>query len=156
MQSLKETLDLQGENGNWPSSMHSAHDDLVQFCHGAPGFIFALKAIEPHLSLDRSLQERVVSACKKAQECVVKKGLLTKQPNLCHGTSGNALALPTPWREHFLAYTTAEAMDKGLRGGSYVPGDDAHGLFCGEAGRAWGWLALLSKQERGMIGFSDL
>ena len=116
--------------------MHSHHHDLVQFCHGAPGFIIALKAIEPHLSFDPSLQDRVASACKRAQQCVVEKGLLTKQPNLCHGTSGNALALPTPWREHFLDFTTAEAMDKGLREGSYVPGDDAYGLFCGEAGRA--------------------
>ncbi|KAL8797138.1 MAG: hypothetical protein Q9195_000605 [Heterodermia aff. obscurata] len=156
MQSLKETLDLQDEQGNWPSSKHSPHNDLVQFCHGAPGFIIALKAIEPHLSFDLSLQSRVASAYTKAQQCVVKKGLLTKQPNLCHGISGNALALPTPWREFFLDHTTAEAMEKGLREGSYVPGDDAYGLFCGESGRAWAWLALMSEQERGMIGFNDI
>ena len=156
LQSLKETLDLQDESGNWPSSIHSHHHDLVQFCHGAPGFIIALQAIEPYLSFDPLLQNRVASACKKAQQCVVKKGLLTKQPNLCHGISGNALALPTPWREHFLDFTTAEAIDNGLRDGSYVPGDDAYGLFCGEAGRAWGWLALVSEQQRGMIGFNDI
>ena len=86
----------------------------------------------------------------------MKKGLLTKEPNLCHGISGNALALPTPWRAFFLDYTTAEAMEKGLREGSYIPGDDAYGLFCGEAGRAWAWLALVSGQERGMIGFNDV
>lgn len=93
---------------------------------------------------------------QEAQKCVLEKGLLTKQPNLCHGATGNALALPSPYREYFMKYATAEAIDKGLREGVYIPGDDPYGLFCGEAGRAWGWLALVSEEERGMIGFSDV
>ena len=53
-------------------------------------------------------------------------------------------------------YTTARAMEEWLGKGLYIPGDDPFGLFCGEAGRAWAWLALVSDTERGMIGFSDV
>ena len=53
-------------------------------------------------------------------------------------------------------HTTAEAISSGLENGILIPGDDPYGLFCGEAGRAWGWLALISEFERGMIGFSDV
>ena len=81
---------------------------------------------------------------------------MTKQPNLCHGTSGNALALPAPLREHFLSFTTEEAVRSGLENGTLVQGDDPYGLFCGEAGRAWAWSVMAAGSEVGMIGFSDV
>lgn len=155
--SLHEVLDLQLEDGNWPSSTHSTHHDLIQFCHGAPGFLFALKAIEPYISsVDPSLEARISSACKKAEKCVAEKGVLKKQPNLCHGSSGNALALPAPLRERMMTFTTQEAMRRGFKDEGLIPGDDPDGLFCGEAGRAWAWSVLAAGKEVGMIGFSDV
>ena len=36
-----------------------------------------------------------------------------------------------------------------------MEGDDASGLFCGEAGRAWGWCVATAKGG-GLIGYSDV
>ena len=44
---LHKTLHLQFESGNWPSSSGNSakRDELVQFCHGAPGFVISLLAL---------------------------------------------------------------------------------------------------------------
>ncbi|TWU74415.1 hypothetical protein ED733_003583 [Metarhizium rileyi] len=46
---LEELLDLQTETGNWPDTDEQREDAdrRVQFCHGAPGFIFALQSLRP-------------------------------------------------------------------------------------------------------------
>ena len=153
LKSLDQCLNLQTQDGNWPSSMESGHSHLVQFCHGAPGFVISLKAIQQYFPPE--LQENIGIACKLAQKCIFEKGLLRKEPNLCHGITGNALALPSPFRDHFMIYTSNDVIVKGLDDGSYIEGDDPYGLFCGAAGRAWGWFVLLSDHEQSMIGYSD-
>lgn len=88
---LQELLDYQLEDGNFPSSSRSLQKgkaDLVQWCHGAPGFIYSLQAIRPYFP---ELQDRIDDAVNKAQKLVWSKGLLVKQPCLCHGIFGNAL-----------------------------------------------------------------
>ena len=154
LESLNECLKLQTQDGNWPSSMESGQNHLVQFCHGAPGFVISLKAIQQYFPSE--LQEKIGIACKLAEKCIVEKGLLRKEPNLCHGTTGNALALPSPRREHFMMYTTAATIMEGKKSGSYFEGDDPYGLFCGEAGRAWGWALLESNSDKRMIGYTDV
>ena len=62
--------------------------DLVQWCHGAPGFAYSLQALRPYFP---QLQGRIDVAVAEAQELVWKQGLLTKEPSLCHGIFGNAL-----------------------------------------------------------------
>lgn len=81
---------------------------------------------------------------------------MIKEPNLCHGTSANALALSSPQREHFMAFTMADIIKKGKNEGWYIEGSDPYGLFCGEAGRAWAWALVQSGKDLGIIGYSDL
>ncbi|KAL8702947.1 MAG: hypothetical protein Q9201_003876 [Fulgogasparrea decipioides] len=155
MSTLKNLLGSQDpESGNFPSSIDSGRDHLVQFCHGAPGFTLSLPAIRQNF--DAEIQAAIDNALEKARACIWEKGLLTKEPNLCHGATANALALTSPQREHFMAYTSAEMVTKGKKEGWYIQGDDPHGLFCGEAGRAWGWAVLDTGKDMGIIGYSDV
>lgn len=89
---LKDLLDLQASDGNWPSSERKMREGkppkLVQWCHGASGFVFSLQALRPHFP---ELRGRIDDAITKAQEIIWRHGLLTKEPSLCHGIFGNAL-----------------------------------------------------------------
>ena len=56
-----------------------------------------------------------------------------------------------------MAYTTKETIAKGKQQGWCIEGDDPYGLFCGEAGRAWGWAQLDTQAEKvSMIGYNDV
>jgi len=86
---LRQLLNMQQDDGNWPSSEESgAGGRLVQFCHGAPGFVFSLIALRPHFP---DLRNRFDDAIERARECIEDRGLLKKEPSLCHGIFGNAL-----------------------------------------------------------------
>lgn len=56
---------------------------LMQYCHGAPGFVVCLARL-PAADLDELLLE--------AGEAIWVAGPLTKGSNLCHGTAGNGYA----------------------------------------------------------------
>jgi Lanthionine synthetase C-like protein len=56
---------------------------LMQYCHGAPGFVILL-ADWPDASLDALMLE--------AGEATWRAGPLAKGSNLCHGTGGNGYA----------------------------------------------------------------
>ncbi|KAL8872515.1 MAG: hypothetical protein Q9174_001872 [Haloplaca sp. 1 TL-2023] len=154
---LREVLASQDEHGNFPSSVGSSKNHLVQFCHGAPGVVLSLSRIRDFF--DPDIQEAIDRAVVKARACIWKKGLLTKEPSLCHGVTGNALALEFPQAEHFMAHTTAEMLEKGKREGWYLEGSNPYGLFCGEAGRAWGWAAMDPSHKLhplDILGYSDI
>ena len=86
---MLELLDLQHPTGNWPSSVGSKEKiSLVQFCHGAPGFVTSLISLRPYFP---QLEHRIDSAIEAGRECIWEEGLLRKEPNLCHGILGNAL-----------------------------------------------------------------
>ena len=145
------------ETGNWPSSPSSSSPNrIVQFCHGAPGFIISLTAIHPYI-IDSALLGKIDTAIERGRTCIANRGLLTKQPSLCHGAMGNALAFDPKdeRREVFLRWCQSQVVDTGLREGWFMEGDDASGLFCGEAGRAWGWCVATAKGG-GLIGYSDV
>jgi Lanthionine synthetase C-like protein len=150
---LSQLLEEQFSNGNFPSSLSSRSDELVQFCHGSPGFVLSLTSLKPHFP---SLQSKIHAAVTTAQEDVWKRGLLTKTPCLCHGIAGNALALDGPRFHNFLTYITTEVLER--NGGLDRAGrsDDFAGLFTGEAGRAWVWAIANKNLERTCIGFNDL
>lgn len=103
---LKLLLDRQ-KNGNWPSSEadgESGKRDLVQWCHGATGFVCSLEALRPHFPAMRprhpDMRTRIDAAISDAKQLVWEKGLLTKEPSLCHGILGNALYVISPMFVH--------------------------------------------------------
>ncbi|KAM3501182.1 hypothetical protein MY10362_005756 [Beauveria mimosiformis] len=81
---LLRLLALQFDDGNWPKFMGEGEteSDVVQFCHGAPGFVISLQALRPYYShLSVALDEAIA----KGIEITWAKGLLRKEPALCHG-----------------------------------------------------------------------
>lgn len=62
----------------------SNDDELVHWCHGAPGVIYLMAA-----AYLRWKDERYLDSCKRAGDLVWRKGLLLKGPGICHGVAGN-------------------------------------------------------------------
>lgn len=111
-----------------------------------------------HDFADGDLVDRMWEAIEMNLLVIFEQGLLTKEPNLCHGVTGNALGCEYRERRFLMEYSAKHAVEQGLQDGTYTPSDDPYGLFCGEAGRVWGWLNVLSGEgdERGMIGYNDV
>ena len=106
---------------------------LMQFCHGAPGFVVCL-AQWPGQGLDPLLAE--------AGEATWAAGPLAKGSNLCHGTAGNGYAFlvlhartgETRWRERaraFAMHAIAQFEDETARTGRL-----RHSLWTGDIGLA--------------------
>jgi len=75
-------------SGNGPSSLKSKSEDvLVQWCHGAPGWV-QLFALSYKIYKD----EKYFNAALKFGNVIWRRGLLTKGYGLCHGAAGNAYA----------------------------------------------------------------
>lgn len=151
-------LDMQLSSGGWPISHPSEGNrvwDLVQVCHGAPGFVLSLLSIRHLYEYNNEVQEKIDDAVKKGRELIWEKGILKKQPCLCHGVVGNALALEGEQRGHFMAFATEDVMESQMADGLYKESDEPWGLFWGEAGRAWGWIVLDGGIE-GYPGYSDI
>ncbi|XP_019851239.1 PREDICTED: lanC-like protein 2 [Amphimedon queenslandica] len=90
---IKSTIDklltLQFSTGNFPSSLEScSNDKLVQWCHGAPGFVHMLG-----MAYKVFHDEKYLIAMEKCGEVIWERGLLLKGFGLCHGTAGNAYSL---------------------------------------------------------------
>lgn len=64
----------------YPSTAEKETDELVQWCHGAPGFILMYCAAYRVFH-----DEKYLNAAKKAVPCIWKRGLLKKGMGLCHG-----------------------------------------------------------------------
>lgn len=117
--------------GQMPSSSGLARSELVQWCHGAPGFV-ALFAHSGH-----------ADALALCLDDIWARGLLTKGVGLCHGASGSGMAFLCHFRAtrderslvracHFAhECITLEALASGTR-----QGDDPHSLFNGFGARA--------------------
>jgi hypothetical protein len=153
---------MQRADGNWPATVESRgdKDELVQFCHGAPGFVVSLQAF-----MDRRMfleVQGMEDAVRNGRKAIWERGRLKKEPCLCHGITGNALALSGEQREHFLAYTTQEMVRDLQKEGLFEHSSDPWGLYGGLPGRAWGFLELLREKEgisgecRGFIGYNDV
>lgn len=150
---LGALLSYQYDSGNWPSSIPPGKDRLVQVCHGAPGVIISLLSIQKYFP---KLQSKIDRAIKKGRQAILERGLLTKEPCLCHGISGNALALEDEDFEHFLTFTTGHEMKAMERDGMMELSDDPAGLWTGEAGRAWAWAVADRKLEKTLLGYNDI
>ena len=123
-----------GDQANWPPELAAADQPLiVQFCHGAPGFVICLAGL-PGAALDDLLLA--------AGETTWAAGPLVKGPGLCHGTAGNGYAFLALHRrtgdERWLARARAFAMH------AIAQSDDAadrqghrrHSLWTGDLGLA--------------------
>lgn len=151
-QTLESLLSQQYPSGNFPSSLPAGSDRLVQFCHGAPGFVIALVSIRPYFP---ELQNRIDAAIEAGRKVTWERGILTKTPCLCHGIAGNALALVGEKEtEHFMSHMSSAALAELDKLDEDEHRDD--GLFTGEAGRAWAWAVADKRLERTCIGFNDL
>ena len=83
---VKRTADRVGPHVNWRPELETAgyrQKVLMQFCHGAPGFVICLAGL-PGAELDDLLAA--------AGETIWSAGPLAKGSNLCHGTGGNGYA----------------------------------------------------------------
>jgi hypothetical protein len=106
---------------------------LMQFCHGAPGFVICLAQL-PGTALDALLLE--------AGEATWAAGPLAKGSNLCHGTGGNGyafLVLHTRTGDaRWLARARAFAMHglAQMEGEAQALGRLRHSLWTGDPGFA--------------------
>ncbi|KAK5936937.1 hypothetical protein PMZ80_010875 [Knufia obscura] len=172
---VSDLLDTQFESGNFPSSIEgflgknamTGSDKLVQFCHGAPGFVTSLEPVKMYFSSE--IQSRITRALESAKDDICKRGLLTKSPCLCHGIAGNAPCFTDSKDDRFEKFLVAmsteqiEANARGGRGGlekgwmeDAGQSDGFAGLWTGEAGRAWVWAVADRKDERRLLGFNDV
>lgn len=84
--------------GNFPCDVEDAvHgngiNNLIHFCHGAPGAIYLL--IKAYLLFK---EEKYLNACHRAADLVWHKGLLKKGPSICHGIAGNGYVFLVMYR----------------------------------------------------------
>ncbi|KAI0646053.1 hypothetical protein C8Q79DRAFT_643399 [Trametes meyenii] len=75
-------------------------DALVQWCHGATGFLILFSALLRRATLSPNscpltpaLKDSIVAAMKRAGELVYDRGLLRKGVGLCHGVGGSVYGL---------------------------------------------------------------
>ncbi|KAF2482447.1 hypothetical protein BDY17DRAFT_251590 [Neohortaea acidophila] len=150
---LAVVLTYQFPSGNFPSSVPPEKDRLVQICHGAPGVIVSLKSIERYFP---ALKDKIDKAITNGRACIWERGLLTKEPCICHGISGNALALADAEFEHFLTYTTGHEILSMEKDGMLDRSSAPESLFGGEAGRAWCWAVADLGLDKTVLGYNDL
>lgn len=87
IETVERTADRLGAHANWRPELDDTRPGqkkLLQFCHGAPGFVICLAGL-PGAALDDLLLA--------AGETVWAAGPLIKGSNLCHGTGGNGYSL---------------------------------------------------------------
>jgi hypothetical protein len=133
---VRRTADRLGPHANWRPELDGTSDarkKLLQFCHGAPGFLVCLAGL-PSAALDDLLLA--------AGETIWSAGPLTKGSNLCHGTAGNGYAFlklyrrtrDVRWLEHarsFAMHGIAQTREAALRHGQM-----RYSLWTGDLGFA--------------------
>jgi hypothetical protein len=138
---VQRTAEREGAGANWRPDLHSPGGDarpqkrLMQFCHGAPGFVVCLSGI-PSTALDDDLLA--------GGEAIWNAGPLSKGSNLCHGTGGNGYAFLALYKRtgderwltrarafamHGIAQTEAHAIDYGRLRYSLWTGDLGFAVF---------------------------
>ena len=83
---VQRTADRDGGHANWRPQLDRTPDaskKLLQFCHGAPGFVICLSDI---------MDARIDGLLLAAGETIWAAGPLRAGSNLCHGTAGNGYA----------------------------------------------------------------
>jgi Lanthionine synthetase C-like protein len=136
---VERTATWDGTKANWRALLDTPAAQpvrmLMQFCHGAPGFVVCLAGI-PGTALDPLLTA--------AGEAIWDAGPLTKGSNLCHGTGGNGYAFLKLYRRtgdplwlerarafamHGMAQMEAEALRYGQMRYSLWTGDPGFAIY---------------------------
>jgi hypothetical protein len=136
---IERTAIWEGAQANWRPRLYSRNGErqrwLMQFCHGAPGFVACLADV-PGTKLDALLVA--------GGEAVWAAGPLVKGSNLCHGTGGNGFAFlklyrrtgDTTWLQrarafamHGIAQTEADARRYGQLHYSLWTGDLGFAIY---------------------------
>lgn len=159
-------LSLQTTTGNFPCSMgevdHSGRspkdndDELVHWCHGAPGIVYMMAA-----AYLRWKDQRYLDSCKRASDLVWRKGLLRKGPGICHGVAGNGYVFLLLYRltgnKRYL-YRAAKFADfmnsPQFQADARIP-DSPYSLYEGIAGTAC-FLADLIEPDNAHFPFQDV
>ena len=141
------TVVREGSLANWPPSWLPRRPDfLVQWCHGAPGFVTSLATLaEPRL-------DEILLA---AGDLVWMAGPLAKGGGLCHGTAGNGYTFLKLFRRtgderwlvrarafamHAIAQCERHAATYGMRRYSLYTGDPGVAIYlmqCIEGSAVW-------------------
>jgi hypothetical protein len=152
---LEAVISSQFDSGNWPIYMSTppGPDLVLEVCHGSPGVVISLESIKQYFP---NLQEKIAQAIQSARDDILERGLLMKESCLCHGISGNALALDGLDFERFLSYTTGDEIEALGREGLLVKSDKPSGLWTGQAGRAWAWAIADRALEKTLLGYNDV
>lgn len=141
---VQQTADRFGSGANWRPELDStsAAKKLLQFCHGAPGFVICLSGL-PGAALNDLLLA--------AGETIWSAGPLNKGSNLCHGTGGNGYAFlklyqrthDSVWLErarafamHGIAQTQEAALHYGQSRYSLWTGDPGFAIYLWDCLRA--------------------
>jgi len=153
---LHHVLQFQLKSGNFPVTTLEPNKDLeVQFCTGSPGAVISLSTIRKYF--EPNLVQEIDTALERALQDVWQRGMIVKDPCLCHGIPGNALALMRD-REKFVHFISMVAGGVLERTWGPLPnqGGEQCSLYLGEAGRAWLWSAADKGLCGDMIGYNDV
>jgi Lanthionine synthetase C-like protein len=143
-------LRLQLESGNFPSSEGSLRDVLVQFCHGASGFLISFHSVKNAFP---DLEAEIAVATERAEECVLTRRVLRKIPCFCHGLYGNALAVKGENMMKMLKIV----YERDIRWDESTESEDIkYGLFTGLAGRAWAMAMAATGKQGIVLGYNDI
>lgn len=164
---IKDSTDfligLQTPTGNLPCAMDEAQpfksraetDDLVHWCHGAPGTVYLFA--RAYLVWKES---QYLEAALKCGECVWQRGLLKKGPGICHGVAGSGYVFLILYRltqdkKHlYRALMFAEFLYTDTFKSARTP-DCPYSLYEGTAGTLCFLLDLLKPTEAA-FPFSDV
>lgn len=120
-QTMACTASEEGGQANWRAQLITAVGEqprlLMQFCHGAPGFVICLGQL-PSSNLDALLL--------RAGEAIWAAGPLIKGANLCHGTAGNGYAFLKLYQRIGDAVWLQRARAFAMHGIAQTQADQAH------------------------------
>ncbi|CAF3305988.1 unnamed protein product [Rotaria socialis] len=122
-------------SGNYLSSSDSTTDRLVQWCHGATGFVFLFVR-----TYETTGNRSYLDLATTAGDVVWQRGLLRKGYGLCHGIAGNAYVFldlyratnNTKWLHRAIKFSE-HCLDYGKHDISRTP-DHPYSLFEGLSG----------------------
>lgn len=150
---------LQDSEGNFPCALDELNrqvNELVHWCHGAPGMIYLMA--KAYLLWH---EPKYLKSCKDMSDLIWIKGLLKKGPGICHGVAGNGYASLLMYRmtEEQMYLARAGVFAKFLKADVFkrearVP-DYPYSLYEGIAGTAC-FLADLIEPAKAAFPFSDI
>lgn len=161
--SVDYLLSLQTKTGNFPCALdeldrrsRSQNDELVHWCHGAPGVVYLMAAAYLHWK-----EERYLDSCLKCGELIWEKGLLKKGPGICHGIAGSGYVFLLLYRltQDPKHWHRAAAFANFMKSDEFYQNarrpDNPYSLYEGFAGTAC-FLADLLEPEKAHFPFQDV